>query len=338
MPDRLVLVYSLSDLGITAANYNFSTLATGSTFTASATAAPTVATITDTDAADTIFNDGVPGNFAGAPVNQLLTGTIDGTVFTNAPSNPENEFQVTNSSGDVVGFIYDLHNANSAAFSSTQGYVTTFEIVPGETYTVVRTSSLVQADYNTFLTCFAQGTLIETNKGPVAIENLEIGDLVITRDHGARSIRWIGNSNVVGQGKFAPIMIKRGALGNARDLRVSPLHRMLICGWQAELMFGEPEVLVCAKHLVNSDTIFVDPCNEVTYFHLMFDEHQIIMAEGCPSESYFPGPTTMQSIDHEIREELFTLFPDLESGVQDYGPTSRMCIRGKEAIALKAMI
>ena len=338
MPDRLVLVYSLADLGITAGNYNFSTLATGGTFTASATAAPTAATITDTDTEDTIFNDGVPGNFGGAPVNQLLNGTIDGTVFTNAPSNPENEFRVTDSNGDVVGFIYDLHNANSAAFSSMQGYVTTFEIVPGETYTVVRTSSLVQADYDTFLTCFAQGTLIETDKGSIAIEDLVEDDLIVTRDNGVQPIRWIGHSTVVGKGKFAPIRIKKGTFGNTRDLRVSPLHRMLICDWRAELMFGETEVLACAKHLVNGDTIFADPCDQITYFHLMFDRHQIITAENCPSESYFPGPTTMESVDLAIREELFTLFPELASGAKSYGPTARMCIRGKEAGTLQSMI
>lgn len=331
MPDRLVLVYSLADVGITAGNYNFATLATGGTFTASATAAPTAATITDTDAEDTVFNDGVPGNFGGAPVNQLLNGTIDGTVFTNAPSNPENEFQVTDSNGNVVGFIYDLHNANSAAFASVQGYVTTFEIVPGETYTVVRTNGLVEADYDTFLTCFAQGTLIDTSRGPVAIEDLAIDDLVMTRDNGVQPIRWIGHSTVAGKGKFAPIRIKKGTLGNTRDLRVSPLHRMLICGWRAELMFGEAEVLACAKHLVNGDTIFADPCDQVTYFHLMFDSHQIISAESCPSESYFPGPTTLDSIDQEMRDELFALFPELESNAKSYGQTARMCTRGEES-------
>ncbi|MEO9515999.1 MAG: Hint domain-containing protein [Paracoccaceae bacterium] len=339
MPDRLVLVYSLADLGITAGNYNFSTLATGSTFTASATAAPSEATISDTDTEDNIFNDGVPGNFSGAPVNQLLSGTIDGTVFTNEPSNPENEFQVTDSDGTVVGFIYDLHDANSAAFSSLQGYVTTFDIIPGETYTVVRTSNLVQAEYNTFLTCFAQGTLIQTGKGPVAVEDLEVSDLVETRDDGVQPIRWMGHSTVVGKGKFAPIRVKKGALGNTRDLLVSPLHRILICGgWRAELFFGEPELLACAKHLVNGDTIFVDPCEQITYFHLMFDRHQIITAENCPSESYFPGPTTLDSVDEAIREELFSLFPELESGGQDYGPTARICIRGTESASLQLMI
>ncbi|GGX60421.1 hypothetical protein GCM10007385_32110 [Tateyamaria omphalii] len=335
MPDRTILVYSLSDLGITAANYNFGTIATGGTFTASAAAAPTAATVTDTDSQDNIFNDGVPGNFAAAPT-QLLNGTIDGTVFTNAPTNPENEFEVFDSSGASVGFIYDLHNANSAAFSSLQGYVTTFELVPGETYSVTRTTGLPTTSYDDFLTCFVQGTRIETVDGPVAIEELREGDLIMTRDDGAQPLRWLGQTKTVGKDRFAPIMIKEGALGNSRDLRVSPLHRMLICGLRAELMFGESEVLVCAKHLVDGDTIFSEPCDEITYFHLMFDQHQIVMAEGCPSESYYPGATTMNSIEEDIREEVLALFPELEHRTGSYGPTVRMCLRRREAALLRS--
>ncbi len=336
MPDRLVLVYSLNDLGINAGNYNFSTLATGGTFTAAGTASPTAATITDTDSQDNVFNDGAPGNASAAPTQQLLNGTIDGTTFTNAPSNPENEFEVFDSNGDSVGFIYDLHNANSAAFSSLQGYVTTFEIVPGETYTVIRTSALPNTNYDTFLTCFAEGTMIDTNKGKIAIENLACEDLVLTQDCGPQPINWIGNRTVVGKGKFAPILIKRGALGNSRDLRVSPLHRMLICDWRAELMFGEPEVLVAAKHLVNGETIYSDECDEVTYFHMLFDRHQIVTSEDILSESFFPGPTTLDCIESEVLEELLALFPELAKDSSSYGQTARMCLRQYEAAIVKS--
>ncbi len=248
-------MYSLADLGINAGNYNFSTLAAGGTFTASATAAPTLVTVDDTDAQNNIYNDGAPGNFAAAPTQQQLTGNVDGTVFTNAPSNPENEFQVTDSGGNIVGFIYDLHNANSAAFSSLQGYVTTFKIVPGETYTVTRTSSLVLANYDTFIACFTRDTLIETEHGHCRIQDLVVGDRVRTLDHGLQPVRWIGSQSVPGTAAFAPIRIKKGALGNTRDLLVSPQHRMLISGWRAEMLFGQEQVLAPAKALVNDITI-----------------------------------------------------------------------------------
>ena len=108
MVARTFGMYSLGDIGINAGNYNFSTLATGGTFTASATAAPTLVTLDDTDSQNNIFNDGAPGNFAAAPTLQRLTGNVEGTVFTNVPSNPENEFQVRDSGGNIVGSIFTM--------------------------------------------------------------------------------------------------------------------------------------------------------------------------------------------------------------------------------------
>lgn len=330
MPDRTILVYSLADLGITALNYNFSTIAADGTFTVAATAAPSVATVTDTDSQDTVFNDGLPNSFASAPT-QLLNGVVDGTTFTNVPTNPENRFEVFDSSGSSVGFIFDLHDANSASFGSLQGYVTTFELIPGQTYSVGSPNGLGDAAYDELLTCFAQGTLIATKTGQKPIEDLHIGDRVITRDNGLQPVRWIGRKTVSGQAGFAPIVFRKGAIGNLRDLRVSPLHRMLIKGWQAEMLFGEDEVLVSAKHLVNGETIYSEPCNQITYFHVLFDQHEIILGEGCPSESFFPGPATLGSVEYEVREELFALFPELATRPEIYGPTARRCLRKREA-------
>lgn len=336
MPNRTILMYSLADLGVTAGNYNFSTIATGGTFTVAAGATPSVATVADTDNEDNIFNDGRPnsqGGFAQAPL-QRLTGNIDGTVFDDVLTNPENEFEVFNSSGVSVGFIYDLHNGNSASFGSLQGYVTTFELIAGETYTVGPPNGLGNATYSELLTCFAKGTLIATAAGQRQIEDLKIGDLVITQDHGCQPIRWIGSRTVAGRGSFAPIIFRKGVLGNTRDLWVSPLHRMLLNGWKSELLFGETEVLACAKHLVNGDTIFSEPCETITYYHMLFDEHEIVSAENCLSESFFPGPTTIGSIEDAVRQELFDLFPELAVAPDAYGPTARKCLRGREASLL----
>lgn len=327
MPDRTILVYTSSDLGL-------SGHIPGSTFTASATAAPTAMTVTDMDPDTDVFNDGQPGNFAQAPT-QFLNGTLDGVTYVNTPTNPENEFQVFDSSGAQVGFIYNLQNSNSNSAAAFQGYVSTFRLIPGETYSIGTIDGLGDANYSDLLTCFVSGTCIVTERGEIAIENLQIGDRVMTRDNGLQPIRWIGASKVRGQGKFAPITFRAGVLGNTRDLRVSPLHRMLLTGWKAEMLFGETEVLACAKHLVDGGTIFSDPCAEVTYYHLMFDQHEIVFAEGCPSESFYPGPATLGSIEHEVREELFTLFPELRSTPAIYGQTARRCLRGRETAVLR---
>ncbi|MEJ8560559.1 Hint domain-containing protein [Yoonia sp. GPGPB17] len=328
MPDRLVLVYSAADLGITGANYNFGSIATGGTFTASATAAPTAATITDTDSEDTVFNDGVPGNFAGAPTQQLLNGTVDGIVYTNAPSNPENEFEVFDSTGTSVGFIYDLHNANSASFGSLQGYVTTFEIVPGETYTVGPPDGLGNVDYDSLLICFVTGTRIETVAGPVEVQNLSTGDLVVTKHHGVKPILWIGkrklSANDLSENpKLRPVRIGASSLGKdlpERDLLVSRQHRMLISSNVVERMFEQESVLIAAIKLVQLPGIEVcDDVTEVEYVHLLLDRHEVIFAEGAPTESLYTGKEALKSISLEAREEVLALFPELAKA--DYDPT-----------------
>lgn len=336
MVARTLGVYSLADIGVNAGNYNFATLIAGGVFTASATAAPTLVTVEDTDTQDTVFNDGTPGNFAGAPTQQLLTGNVDGTVFNNTPSNPENEFQVTDSNGDVVGFIYDLHNANSAAFSSLQGYATSFKIIPGETYSVVRTSGLPVAQYVDFIACFTRGALIETEKGKQPIEDIDVGDMIRTLDNGLQPVRWIGSRSVQGVGNFAPIRISKGALGNSRDLYVSPLHRMLITDWRAEVLFGEEQVLASAKQLANDGSIARCEVDTVDYFHILFDRHEIIWAEDCPSESFYLSDLSLSGQDQEQQAELLTLFPELGASDRPAPPLARMALKSHEASVLFA--
>ncbi|MEX0371099.1 MAG: Hint domain-containing protein [Tateyamaria sp.] len=182
--------------------------------------------------------------------------------------------------------------------------------------------------------CFAKGTRIDTPMGPRPVETLEVGDPVSTLDNGAQSIRWIGQRTCNGIGALAPIQIKAQTLGNLRDLWVSPNHRLLISGMQAELMFGQSEVLVAAKHLVNDDTIRQHPVDEVEYFHILFDAHQIIFAEGCPAESLFPGQEALSTVDPEEHAEIIALFPDLARDSTAHR-LSRYTLRAHEADALR---
>lgn len=68
------------------------------------------------------------------------------------------------------------------------------------------------ADY-TIVPCFARGTMILTARGECAVEDLVIGDRVTTADHGDQEIRWIGSREVAAQDNFAPVCVKKGALG-----------------------------------------------------------------------------------------------------------------------------
>ena len=179
--------------------------------------------------------------------------------------------------------------------------------------------------------CFTRGTLIKTDQGERPIEELAAGDMVLTMDHGYQPIRWIGSTKRAATGDLAPILIRKGALGNDRDLRVSPQHRMLLQGWQAEMLFGELEVLATAKSLLNDQTILRDEGGEVEYFHMLFDTHEIIYAEGCASESFHPGQQGWKALDQATRDEILTLFPQLAEGtLNDYGPAARMSLKHKE--------
>jgi len=184
-------------------------------------------------------------------------------------------------------------------------------------------------------TCFTPGTLITTPTGLRLIETLAVGDLVETMDNGAQPIRWIGRQRVRGVGEFAPIRFQPGALGNVRELLVSQQHRMLLSGWRAELMFGERQVLAAAKHLVNGDTVHLSPREGVEYLHLMFDCHEVIFAEGIPTESFHPGDYVLQR-DRAMLSELQAIFPGMASGAAPAWTTARKVLKGFEAALLAA--
>ncbi len=176
--------------------------------------------------------------------------------------------------------------------------------------------------------CFVAGTRIDTVDGPVAVENLEPGVLIETRDHGPQPLRWIGSSSRRAEGRVAPVVFAAGALGNHDRIALSPNHRVLIASERAELLFGQSEVLVKAKYLVNDNSIRVQADGQsVTYVHLLFDQHEIIRGNGLESESYHPGAETIDAFDAETRAEVL----DLMAGRNDYGPTARPALKSHES-------
>ncbi|MGB3316719.1 MAG: Hint domain-containing protein, partial [Albidovulum sp.] len=159
------------------------------------------------------------------------------------------------------------------------------------TYDVESTTGATDTGMVTIATipCFVAGTLIATSKGQIPVEDLTPGDLVLTHDDGPQPLRWIGRRVVPADGTFAPVRIEAGTFGNHDTLLVSPQHRVLIRHMQAELLFGEAEVLVAAKDLVNRNSVQIVTGGTVEYVHLLFDRHQVIYSAGLPSESYLPG-------------------------------------------------
>jgi len=190
---------------------------------------------------------------------------------------------------------------------------------------------------NTKLACFAQGTRVETAAGFVAVEDLRDGMMIETMDHGLQPVRRVLSKVVDGRGSLAPVEFATGVLGNMRPVRVSPHHRMVISGWRAELLTGEPEVLASAADLVDGDRVRVVPMAQVEYFHLLFDRHQIIFAEGAPTESYHPFAQDAEALAPETMAELAVVFPDMGRAFWEgtlLGGIARPCASRDEAALL----
>jgi hypothetical protein len=182
--------------------------------------------------------------------------------------------------------------------------------------------------------CFTEGTLIDVPEGRVAVERLVPGDLVLTRDHGAQALRWVGRAVREAQGSDAPVEIAAGTLGDHAAVRLSGNHRVLVTGARSELLFGEAEVLVKAKHLVDDLAVRVIEGGEVTYLHLLFDRHEVVTANGLDCESYHPA--TLAGFDAEAQDEVLRLFPNLRGDAASYGPLARMELKGSEVAVLVA--
>lgn len=175
--------------------------------------------------------------------------------------------------------------------------------------------------------CFRNGTMILTDRGNVAVEDLKVGDMVVTRDNGLQPLRWIGSKQMGAEllqmfPQLRPVRIQAGALGQnlpERDLYVSQQHRILVGSKIVARMMGETEVLIAAKFLTDIDGIDIDDsAEELEYFHLLFDQHEIILSEGAATESLFTGTEALRSVDPAARAEMIALFPELTDADHEF--------------------
>ncbi len=194
--------------------------------------------------------------------------------------------------------------------------------------------------------CFTQGTLFDTPTGPKAIERLRPGDYLVTKDNGAQKIRWIWacvhrQRAIQANPALNAILIARGALGNGlprRDLRVSRQHRVLLSSKIAQRMFGKTEVLIAAKDLTVIDGISIAPIvGAITYYHILFERHEVLFAEGAPTESLYLGKQAMHAIEPAAINELQLIFGDGPDGVLANRPQpARLLVKGRKAQNLAA--
>jgi hypothetical protein len=118
-------------------------------------------------------------------------------------------------------------------------------------------------------------------------------------------------------------------------MMVSRQHRMMVSSSKADLLFDTHEVLVRAKHLVSLPGIEEVHLESVTYIHIMFEQHEIVLADGAWSESFQPGDRSLSGIDAEQRQELAAIFPEL-SEVHQFAryDAARLTLKAYEARVL----
>lgn len=196
-----------------------------------------------------------------------------------------------------------------------------------------------------FPVCFARGTEILTPRGLVPVESLSVGDHVLTYGGQEMPVRWIAKralsfAELLIEPKFRPICLPAGFLGSEgpnKDLWLSPQHRFLFKGWEAELLFRNAEVFVPAascRHLSGAPK--PDVASGVTYYHLFLERHEILIANGLPCESLFPGDSAIASLTVEARNELVGLFPEYGPDWSRYGSMARQSLSRKEGELLLA--
>jgi len=136
------------------------------------------------------------------------------------------------------------------------------------------------------------------------IEELKTGDQLLTHDAGIQKIRWIGHSTVRATGAQAPILIKAGVLQNDNDLVLCPDHRLYI--YQHDHLVGHEraETLVRGRHLVDGKNVVWLDIGYIDYYQLLFDEHQIIYAEGIAAESLLFDHRTQPSLGDDVAKGL----------------------------------
>jgi hypothetical protein len=184
-------------------------------------------------------------------------------------------------SGATATFSNDVLKITDGGASFSLNMDGTFS---GEKFVLVADPSGTGMDIELQASCYRRGTLILTELGERRIEDLSVGDRVITVSGEPRAIRWIGRRRysadaVAENPRLLPIRIRADALAHGiprRDLWVSAEHAMFIDGY-----------LIPASALVNGTSIDWDESeDEVTYLHVELDRHDVILAEGAPSESF----------------------------------------------------
>ena len=271
--------------------------------------------------ADQLFGENDQDQFAGGTIGDYVDGGEGGNDFDTLDLSGAGPFHI----------VYDPANAENGTVSFLD---------PADHHVV---GTMTFKNIENVIPCFTPGTLIATPRGEVAVENLRVGDRIITRDNGMQEIRWLGRrdlswTDLAAAPHLKPILIRQGSLGQdlpERDMMVSPNHRLLVANDRTALYFDEHEVLVAAKHLAAGKGIHSVDAAGAAYIHFMCDRHEVVLSNGAWTESFQPGDMTLKGMGNAQRSEIFDLFPDLktDAGIGSYS-AARRTLKRHEAMLI----
>lgn len=187
--------------------------------------------------------------------------------------------------------------------------------------------------------CFTPGTQIATSKGMIRVEDLRGDEKVITRDNAYQRLIWVGRQDLRSEELtllpyLQPILIRKDAIDTGvpnRDVLVSPNHRILIRSNRAASEFGHKEVLVAARDLTCIRGVDRVQTQEVSYIHLLFERHELIMSDVLWTESLQLGPRAISGLGRQGQEKIRELFPKLEGYTsRDTYQQVRRCLSSDE--------
>jgi ELWxxDGT repeat protein len=181
-------------------------------------------------------------------------------------------------------------------------------------------------DFTQVVSCFVTGTRIRTPRGEVAIEDLAVGDTVLTHDGETLPIIRISRREVACEAHPAPasvrpVRVTAGAFGRglpARDLVLSPDHAVFADG-----------VLIPIRYLINDRTVVQERATRITYWHVELPRHAVLLAEGLPAESY---------LETGQRDAIVPMHADFAARVREAQACAPIMVTGPVVAALRARL
>lgn len=170
---------------------------------------------------------------------------------------------------------------------------------------------------------FARGTLVDTETGPMAIEDLFPGDRVLTVDGDAQPVVWKGSVTIVpglknGQRRDMKLTrLMADCFGMSRPMScviAGPSARLLNTPDQYRSLAGNARILSPIQAFVDGvNVIETAPPTPVELFHICLPRHAAIRVGGLEFETYHPGTQSTRMISHAMRSLFLNLFPHVDT-------------------------